>query len=64
MTERHRRTIGSIFEQMTPDKSSNRWAIVALAADAGWIRARELAQRVLAQEAVEVSALPDICLVR
>ncbi|MEU6236736.1 hypothetical protein [Kitasatospora sp. NPDC047058] len=58
------RAIDSIFEQMTIDKSSNRWAIAALAGDAGWIRARELAQQALAREGADDSALPDIRVVR
>ncbi|MEV0532599.1 hypothetical protein [Kitasatospora sp. NPDC050463] len=58
------RAIDSIFEQMTLDESPNRWATAALASDAGWICARELAQQVLAREGVDVLALPDICVVR
>lgn len=58
------RVIDSIFEQMTLDKSSDRWATTALVGDAGWDRARELAQQVLAREGVDESALPDIRVIR
>ncbi|WP_431683659.1 hypothetical protein [Kitasatospora sp. KL5] len=58
------RVIDSIFDEMTLDESSDRWATAALASDAGWIRARGLAQQVLAQEGMDASVLPEICAVR
>ncbi|MFD5467506.1 hypothetical protein ACFWIQ_32505 [Kitasatospora sp. NPDC127059] len=58
------RAIDSIFERMTLDESPNRWATAALDSDPGWTNARELAQRVLVQEGMDVLALPDIRVVR
>jgi len=56
--------IDSIFDEMTRNESPDRWTRAALISDAGWGRARELAQQVLVREGVDTSVLPDICVVR
>lgn len=58
------RLIDSIFDEMSCDESTDRWTTAALISDAGWIRARVLAQQVLAREGVNASPLPDISVVR
>ncbi|MFD0136557.1 hypothetical protein ACFYOF_13380 [Streptomyces sp. NPDC007148] len=57
------RMIDSIFDEMTHDESPDRWMTAALISDIGWGRARGLAQQVLAREGVDISVLPDICVV-
>ncbi|WP_329529448.1 hypothetical protein [Streptomyces sp. NBC_01462] len=58
------RLIDSIFDGMSCDESTDRWTAAALISDVGWIRARVLAQQVLAREGVNASPLPDISVVR
>ncbi|MFJ6426101.1 MULTISPECIES: hypothetical protein [Streptomyces] len=58
------RLIDSIFDEMSRDESTDRWTTAALISDAGWIRARVLAQQVLAREGVNASPLPDISVIR
>lgn len=58
------RLMDSIFDEMSRDESTDRWTTAALISDAGWIRARVLAQQVLAREGVDASLLPDISVVR
>ncbi|MFH8582183.1 hypothetical protein [Streptomyces zaomyceticus] len=58
------RLIDSIFDEMSCDESAYRWTTAALISDVGWIRARVLAQQVLAREGANASPLPDICVVR
>ncbi|MEU5256313.1 hypothetical protein [Streptomyces longwoodensis] len=58
------RMIDLIFDEMTRDKSPDRWTKAALISDVGWGQARGLAQQVLVREGVEASVLPDICVVR
>ncbi|MDX2560279.1 hypothetical protein PV371_11535 [Streptomyces sp. TX20-6-3] len=56
--------IDAVFDEMTRDRSTDWWAVEALAVAPGWARARELAGRVLAREGVARTALPDIRVIR
>ncbi|MFE0654005.1 hypothetical protein ACFVZH_36165 [Streptomyces sp. NPDC059534] len=58
------RLIDSIFDEMSCDESTERWAAAALISGVGWGRARVLAQQVLAREGADASLLPDIRVVR
>lgn len=60
------RAIEAIFDEMTSEQGADgaRWATAALGDDPGWCRARELAQRVLADWGADIIGLPEICVVR
>ncbi|MFD9049761.1 hypothetical protein [Streptomyces zaomyceticus] len=57
-------TIDEVFAEMTQDVGVDRWTRTALFTDAGWDRARRLAQDVLASEGEGDAPLPDIRVIR
>ncbi|GAA2390153.1 hypothetical protein GCM10010420_12310 [Streptomyces glaucosporus] len=59
------REIDAILSGMSGGENADRWTRAALATDAGWVRARRLARRVLVAEQGEWrQPLPEITVVR
>ncbi|MFH8453913.1 hypothetical protein ACH4CD_32275 [Streptomyces fungicidicus] len=58
------RMIDEVFSEMSQVTDVDRWSREALATDAGWGRARQLAREVLTAEGEEMFPLPGIRLVR
>jgi hypothetical protein len=59
------RDIDVVFNEMSGEQNAARWTRDALASDAGWIKARQLARRILVGELGEWRAsMPEICVIR
>ncbi|MFJ5213670.1 hypothetical protein ACIP98_03055 [Streptomyces sp. NPDC088354] len=57
--------IDVVLNEMSGDQNAARWAKGALFSDPGWIKARQLARRILIAEFGEWRApMPDICVIR